>query len=236
MRILYLTPTSRRDSRAGRQEMRRRGEILLGWAFEGTSIGVEDLPGGPDNIESWGDYHAAIPPLIERVTELDSTGEWDAVIVGCFSDPGLDALRECVSLLVIGPGEASALLATCLGDTFAVITTGEGSVDAAREQFLGMGLAGQLGAVQPLDISIEELKAGGEASRAKVMAAAKRAAKTQPDVLILGCLTLGFLGFDSELSGAFGLPVVNPARASLKLCEAALGLGPRRPRAGGMWP
>jgi Asp/Glu/hydantoin racemase len=53
--------------------------------------------------------------------ELDD--RLDAVIVGCFDDPGVDALRELATrTLVVGPGAAAMHVAGLLGGSFGIVT------------------------------------------------------------------------------------------------------------------
>jgi Asp/Glu/hydantoin racemase len=49
----------------------------------------------------------------------------DAVLLACFGDPGLDALREVSPVPVIGLIEASVAVATAGGQRFSIVTGGE---------------------------------------------------------------------------------------------------------------
>ena len=67
------------------------------------------VPEGPASIESMYEEYLSIPATARRAVELEQEG-WEALILGCYGDPGLDALRELVSIPVVGPGEATALV------------------------------------------------------------------------------------------------------------------------------
>ena len=45
------------------------------------------------------------------------------------------------------------------------------------------------------------------------------------DCIVLGCMSLAFTEANFEMSEQLGIPVVNPAIASLKLLEATLACG-----------
>ena len=48
---------------------------------------------------------------------------YDAVILACFSDPGLDAAKEISTIPVIGIEEATLHIAAMLGAKFSIMTT-----------------------------------------------------------------------------------------------------------------
>jgi allantoin racemase len=51
------------------------------------------------------------------------------------------------------------------------------------------------------------------------------AREDQADVLVLGCISMGFLGVTEELAKELGVPVVNPVTAGLKTAEMVVSLG-----------
>ena len=74
---------------------------------------------GPEVIESAYDESRAVPELLRLVRRAPEQG-YDAVVIACFSDPGLDAARELVDIPVVGIQEASMYLAAMLGSAFGV--------------------------------------------------------------------------------------------------------------------
>ena len=64
--------------------------------------------------------------IIERAIEAEKEG-FDAVVVGCYGDPGVREARATVGLPVIGIGEASMIYACLLGRKFGVVTLNEPS-------------------------------------------------------------------------------------------------------------
>jgi allantoin racemase len=56
------------------------------------------------------------------------------------------------------------------------------------------------------------------------------------DTLVLGCMSMGFLGVAEEMSEVLGVPVVNPDRISLKTAEALVGAGLRHSKLAYMTP
>lgn len=61
-------------------------------------------------------------------------GRFDAILLGCFGDPGLEALRELTATPVIGFAEASFRLAAARRERFAVVTIGPAWEAMLRER------------------------------------------------------------------------------------------------------
>src|SRR5690625_1137134 len=83
-------------------------------AFPGTELdNLADFAGEttrPPSVESRMDELGLAQWYIERAIEAERRG-FDAVITGCFGDPGVDAARERVRNPVIPPGDATPLTA-----------------------------------------------------------------------------------------------------------------------------
>ena len=72
----------------------------------------------------------------------------DAVVLACFGDPGLAALREIAPVPVIGMADASVLQACAIGERFSIVTGGE-RWKAMLEEFVAQrGLASRLASVR----------------------------------------------------------------------------------------
>ena len=230
MRLLYQIPGWMSRTEAGRREMARRREVLQAGAAPGTEIEVWDVEGGPASIESITEEALAVPGMLTRVQEAARVGV-DAVIVGCYGDPGVDAARELIDLPVVGPGAASMLVAAALGHRFAILTVLDTVVHPLRRLARDVGLDGKLAAVRAVNVPVLDLARDREGSYARMLEAARLARDVDgADTLILGCMTMAFLGEDRRLAGATGLPVVNPGQAAVKFAELQVALGLRHSR------
>src|SRR5438128_9679565 len=126
MRILYQLTSPMEKTVLGPAEVERRRQFLRARAAPGVEVDVWSLADGPPSIESSYEAALVVPELARAVVRAENEG-FDAVIVGCFSDPGLDALRELVAIPVIGPGSSALHLATQLGSRYTIIAPlGEG--------------------------------------------------------------------------------------------------------------
>jgi allantoin racemase len=61
--------------------------------------------------------------IVHEIIKADKEGGFDAAIIGCGNDPGLEAAREMVQMPVIGVLETGMLIACILGAKFACILT-----------------------------------------------------------------------------------------------------------------
>ncbi len=225
MRIQYLVPGPMSKGPMGRAELERRQALLNRWAFEGTDVEVVDVPEGPASIESSYEEMLAVPPTLEGVLRAEQAG-LDAIIIGCFGDPGLEAARELVSIPVIGPGEASLLLAAGLGHRFSVVTILDSVIPAQELQAVKAGVQGKLASVVATDIPVLELMRDKAATIERVVAAGRRAIHDdRADALALGCMTMSFLDIADEVARELGVPVINAGKAALKAAEALVSQG-----------
>lgn len=224
MKVQYLVPGPMSKGPMGAKELQRRQGLLNDWGFGNTQVEVVDVPDGPASIESSYEELMAVPATLEGIRKAEADG-YDAVIVGCFGDPGLEAARELVSIPVIGPGEASLLLAASLGHRFSVITILENVIASQEHQAFRAGVLAKLASVRATDIPVLSLMKDREATLNRVIEVGRQAIeKDRADTLILGCMTMSFLGVAEEVSDALGVPVINAGRAALKAAESLVSM------------
>jgi allantoin racemase len=224
MRILYQL-TSPMDKTVGPQEIARRQAMLEALAASGTTVTAEPTEKGPAAIESARDAGLVVPELIRLAPAAQQRG-FDALIIGCFSDPGIDALRELLTIPVIGPGAASLHLAAQLGTRIGVLTPSGRGYGRLAARLRALGLGPLLASSRAVGLSVMEL-ARQKAGALDTAASAARVAVVDDgaDVLVLGCMSMAFLpGVCEALSERVGVPVVNPVIAALKTAEAVVSM------------
>jgi len=198
-----------------------------------TEVVVKSLSEGPETIESEFDKALAEKHMVELVAhELTNGGEaYDAIIVNCFDDPGVKALREAVhDVLVLGIGETSITAALMLGFNIAIISTGKESKVIYRRRAAELGLLGRVVYTGGIDVPVLELRANDAETLRKLEDEGKRAVEEHgAEVIVLGCG--GMIGIAQELSRRVGVPVVDPTITTFKLAEALATLGLRHSNA-----
>ncbi len=224
MRVVYLIPGALSKTSLGVAELRRREALLRAWAFPGTNVDVIDLPDGVASIESMYEELMAAPMAVERICELEGEGA-DAVIIGCAGDPGLEAAREMVSIPVIGPGEASLLLAAHLGHRVGMLTVFQSLAPSHRQQAFRAGVLDKYSGARGLEIPVLDLMRDRDATFERIAAVGRRAMQEDgADVLVLACMTMSFLDVAPRVSELLGIPVINAAQAALKAAEVQVSI------------
>jgi allantoin racemase len=225
MKILYILPAPLGRTSAGAAEVARRGAKLREFAAPGTQVDICDVPRGPASIESMFEEYVSIPATAERVLEAAANG-YDAVIIGCFGDPGVDAYRELTSMLVVGPAQVAFHAAASLGHRFSVITPLPSLVSCTRSLVEHYGLGSHLASVRAVNTAVLELGKDRAATVEKVAREGRTALEQDgADTLVLGCMSMGFLDVAEQVSQILNVPVINPPRFSLKAAEALVGAG-----------
>ncbi len=226
MKIMYILPGVIGKTELGIEELERRQGILRSWAFPGTEVDIVSIDSGPATIESMYEEYISVPGSARRVKEARDKG-YDAAIVGCFGDPGLDALRETSDVLVVGPSAATMSMATLLCNRFSIVTVAPGLVAGLKRVAWETGVIDKLSSVRSVDLSVVEVNKDREGTLTRIVRECRSALESDgAEVLILGCMSMGFLDVSENLSRELGVPVLNPVKTALKVTEgfAALDL------------
>jgi allantoin racemase len=225
---LYAIPGAISKTQLGHQEVGRRAKILTTWAAPDIDIEVRDVPTGPASIESAYEEYLSVAPTAALLRDAEAEA-FDAAILGCFGDPGLDALREITTAMpVVGPGEAAFHLASMLGERFGIVTVTDGVVTPMRHLVARTGLAERLAGIAVTGMPVLDMTGQRDAALDAVRECGRHlVAERDADVLVLGCMSMAFLDVTAELEHDLGVPVVNPARAALHTAEMIVRTGLR---------
>jgi len=162
--------------------------------------------------------HAVLDALAEHVG-ADNAAGYDAAIIGCFGEPGLEAAREILPIPVLGMADSSIRSALRLAPCVAVLTGGAAWVPMLEEFFLLRGLtrdAVRVAAITPTGDMIARDPAAAalllaETARAEIAAGAGA-------VLLGGA---GLVGLDALLQPQLPVPVLCGLRATLDALPGA---------------
>lgn len=166
MKILVINPnTSENMTKHIREEL---GRIKR----PDTELTVVCPEKGPETIESAYDEAYAIPPTLDLVEKANQEG-YDAIILACFSDPGLEAAKEISNIPVIGIEEATLHMAAMLGAKFSVMTPRRERIPSKKAHVHMHGLDYFLASVRSLDLSVAETDADPEKTKRRVLRGGK---------------------------------------------------------------
>jgi allantoin racemase len=195
-----------------------------------TELTVTCPDKGPETIESAYDEAFAIPSTLELVKRASQEG-YDAVILACFSDPGLDAAREISTIPVVGIEEATLHVAAMLGARFSIMTPRRQRIASKREHVHLRGLSHFLASVRSLDLSVAQTEADPAGTKQRLMEVAAAAVDADgAEVIVMGCA--GMAGYAEEIERTLNVKVLDPTAVALKLTEALVDLGLTHSKAG----
>lgn len=220
-RILYqlVAPL---DLSAGPAEVARRQKFLQSHAAEGFDVYVQPTVSGRASIESDTDVVLAGPAILDGIVAGQAAGA-QAAIIGCFGDPVLEAVRESVDIPVIAPGESAMTLALHLGYRFSIISPMAEGAARSDARVRELGLSARYASTRGIGVSVADLAGGLADPLEPIIEAGRRCVEEDgADTLLLGCMSMAFLGMTGAIEKAVGVPVVNPVIAALKVAEAML--------------
>jgi allantoin racemase len=178
---------------------------------------------GPETIECAYDEAHAIPPTLELVKKANEE-DYDAVILACFSDPGLEAAKEISEIPVVGIEESTLHIAALLGARFTILTPRRERIPSRRDHVHMRGMDHFLASVRSLDLSVAETDADPAKTKKRVLEVAQAAVESDgAEIIVLGCA--GMAGYAPELELKLGVKVLDPTAVALKVAEAIVDLG-----------
>lgn len=191
----------------------------------GLSISMAFLDEGPLSVETAADIAACTPGVLSLGATLAAEGA-DAIIVNCMCDPAVAALRERVSIPVLGPAEASMHYAAAIGLRFGMIDVVDDARAEAEAQVHRYGLDKMFAAYRAIGIPVLDLHADPDRTLAAAAEAAHLALGDGASCLLLGCT--GFADLADALTGrlsaeGISCPVIEPLGVTLTLAGLALG-------------
>jgi allantoin racemase len=181
-----------------------------------TEIVAASSQDGPASIQGFLDVATCVPGLLNEVVQHK---EVDAIVIACFDDTGLDAVRSLVSVPVLGIGEAAYHAASMIANKFSVITTLSRSVPGLENNLLRYGLAQKCACVRATEIPVLKLEEGDPATLDKIRLEIHASInEDKAEAIVLGCA--GMADLMAQLSEEFGLPVIEGVSAGVTFAEA----------------
>jgi Asp/Glu/hydantoin racemase len=153
----------------------------------------------------------------------------DAVLLACFGEPGIEAVREVAPVPVVGLAEASAAAALRVASRFAVVTGGAAWGPMLAEFYAARGLSDRVAAIRTVAPSGGELARDPEGAVALLAAACARcAAEDGAEAIVLG--GAGLLGFAAPVAERAKVPVICSVEAGIRAVIEAAAAGRREPK------
>jgi len=175
---------------------------------------------GPESLESFYDYNLAafgISRLLEKAQGHDG------ILIACYGDPGLYAVKEKNNCPVLGIAEASISLSLLMGYKFGILAASAKAVPMMENMVAQYGLGGRFAGVWPLDMNVLDVESNKEEAVTRLLKTGKKAIQAGAEVLILGCA--GMTGMAKQVEEALGIPILDPVACGCKLLEMMVSGG-----------
>jgi len=208
--------------------------VLNGLAEDGTEIKQSFLDKGTyalntDFLQLYNNQS-----IVKKIIQAENEG-YDAVVIGCWNDPGLLAARAVLNIPVIGIAEASYLFSCMVGRKAAAITVQPELIPGMNNTLRMYGFENRMINDKPIrafDMTNEET---GEMFISpfrsvipKFESVVRECIDDGADTIITACGWLGpaltRIGYKEFLSGKHKVPIIDPCAAALKLAESYVNL------------
>ncbi len=194
----------------------RLQDVLLPQLPDNVSLTVTTAAFGATYIACEASHAVAAHACIQAWAEhIQANKEpLDGVLIGCFGDPGLFALREMSGCPVTGLAEASFIQAAALVP-FSIVTGGERWKPMLHRLANSLGFQNELRHIETVAPSGAELQANPEMAIECLKTACQNAALNGVKSIILG--GAGLAGYAAKIQSMVDLPIIDSASAGLEV-------------------
>jgi allantoin racemase len=190
-----------------------------------VTVSVEPIRFGVSHYyESATGLAMAVPGILDQVDRHQD--DTDAIVLGCFGDPGLHAAREFSRVPVIGAGEASMILAQLYARRFGIVHIRETNMPECEAELAVLGLSGKCAGMGAIEMAFYEVLDDKRKSLELLTRESRKLAERGAEAIILGCMSLGLGSFSEELARTLQMPVINPVKAALAAAQVFNTVGP----------
>lgn len=161
--------------------------------------------------------HLAVHNIIRKTVIAEKEG-FDAVVIGCFYDPGLREAREVVNIPVVGVCEASLHVAS-------MISAGKYSVLVGRRKWIpkmadnasNYGFDSKIASWRVLNLTVPEMKDADKTLNAIIRESRSAKEVDMAESVVLGCT--GMAGLAKKASDEIGIPILDPVLMGVRMAE-----------------
>jgi allantoin racemase len=211
-RILVVNPNCNEAVTRGLRD------ALTRLAFDGgPRIECRTLVEGPYGIETQEHVESVVLPLRRLVA---GSGDVDAFVIACYSDPGLQACREATPRPVFGINACGVLTALARGERFGVIAIAQPAIRRHLRYLRQMGLLDRLAGERPLNATVAETATGEDTLARMIEVGSQLRDEDGADVIVLGCA--GMARHRAPLEAALGIAVIDPTQAAVAMAIGAV--------------
>jgi Asp/Glu/hydantoin racemase len=186
-----------------------------------TEVEAVTAPLGPRSVESRSELAvAAYGTLVALSEQVD---KFDAAVIACFSDPGLQAARELYPIPIVGIAEAAVMTACMCGARFSVVSVGQRMAPVLSEIVSSYGPSNRLASIRIVERPVEDIGSHPLSFDDDFFQAGRRAVDEDgADVIILGGAVTAGMG--RRLNERMGVPVLDGVSCAVRQAEVLASL------------
>ena len=168
---------------------------------------------GAPALQSGADLEIASRAVLDII---ETTSGFDAIIIGAFGDPGLDAAQKHSKTRVYGMGRSGLMSAARNGRRFAIVTLGEELRPLIEQAVAAHNLTDQLVTLRFIDASIHDLANHPAAYLDMAINTARSSVETHnAEAVLFGGAP--FAGMIDDIASRVNFPVVDGLKAAVMI-------------------
>ena len=219
MKLYVINP----DYGVTRIAMDERCHMLQAYVGSDVEIQMDCLTQTKVEIDSISDVFLAAPEIIQMAIQAEKDG-YNAVVLYCFSDPVIDALREQLHIPVIGGAQAAMLCALHVSRHVGVLLADEKRIPEKKLFLHSIGMSeNRISAVGAISFSGKSIWENRRQALEALISKGIEMKESGAECLVLGCLS--FLGLAKPLSDILQIPVIDPAICAISTAEMIVRQG-----------
>jgi allantoin racemase len=164
-----------------------------------------------------------------RIVEAEREG-YDAVVISCGADPGLQEARGLVDIPVVGALEATVHYAAMIAHRFSIIVVTDSIISTFRDLVTLYGLAPKLASVRPIGyrppLLYPEVTPPDRILDQVLQVSQRCVEEDQAEAIVMGgtLFSAFFTQKYDDASAAIGVPVLDPTIIAFKTAEMMVDL------------
>lgn len=161
--------------------------------------------------------HLAIHQIIKKAVKAEQDG-FDAVVIGCFYDPGLREARELVRIPVVGVCEASVGVASMLcAAKFSILVGRRKWIPKMSATTQNYGFESRIASWRVLDLTVPDMRDKVKTEAAIYRESKRAIEEDSAEAIVLGCT--GMAGQARNVQQRLQVPVLDPVLMGLRVAE-----------------
>jgi len=171
------------------------------------------LSGAPFGIETDADIKFVEPLIVNKIS--DELENYDAFIIACYSDPGLNEATQTFKKPIYGIHETSVKFCTKLRHNFGVIALGDESIQRHINYIKALNLESYYIGENALNISVNEAVSDKSTFSKIIISGRDLIEKKGVEMIILGCA--GLAKHRAAVERELGVKVIDPVQTSVEI-------------------